>query len=232
MDERTRNREWRHDRRMKPPRTGMPGAPHKAADEMQALARVFASASPAEEPKTPLERYGPILIWCCAGLLVIAIASFIAYLSLRPAKAREAYTHGERLANAGKYREAIAYFDQAVALDSNFTDAYYARASAYSALGEDSEVVQDLNQVLKMRPNFIEAYFRRGSLYNKLGEFQRAIEDLDKAIALKPDYAAAYELRSVAYRHLGDYPGSEADSRKAKELQSSLAEIARRPSAR
>ncbi|MEO7143604.1 MAG: tetratricopeptide repeat protein [Bryobacteraceae bacterium] len=198
---------------------GAAGAPensHKAADEMQALANVFSSGRPGgDRTESSMQRLRPIAIWSGAGLLVVVIGCFIVYMSSRPGKAREAYAGGERLVTQGKYKEAVALFDEAVAFDSGYAGAYYARAAAYGALGEDSNVVRDLNTVLRLRPDFVDAYFRRGAIYNKRGEYRRAAGDFTKVISARPDYGNAYAQRAAVYMSLKDYPHAIADYEKA-----------------
>lgn len=210
------DRERRHRAEARPQ---PPGAGRNAADEMQALAKVFAAGNAARPSKTPWVSRRSILVLFGVALIVIAVAGAAVYFPLRRAQARDAYDHGQRLMTVGKYREAIVYFDRATGLNSNFADAAYARALAYTALGQDPKVLPDLNRVVDLRPDFAEAYFHRAAIYNRRGEFERAIKDLAKVIALKPEYGPAYALRGAVYRSLGDYQQAISDYTRAIQAQ-------------
>jgi tetratricopeptide (TPR) repeat protein len=174
-----------------------PGSSTNAADEMQALSRAFAAGSHDRAADSPLKRYRSILIWCGVGLLVIAGASVTAYLFLRSAEARDAYTNGQRLAAAGKYREAIVYFDRATSLDANLADAYYARASIYSKRGEFRNAIEDLTKLIALKPGYGKAYALRGAAYRSLSNYPNAITDLARAIQLQPAADNYFERASV-----------------------------------
>lgn len=230
MDERRRNREAARLRGLFRD-TAPPGAGINAAKEMDALAQAFSTGRAGQEPEPLIRRYRTILIWCCAGLLLIAASSIAAYFALRPAEAQNAYDAGQRLSTAGRYREAIVYFDRATGLDPKFVDAYYARALAFAALGQESEELLDLNRVLKAHPDSADALFRRATIYERRGDSQKAIQDLDRVIALRPEDGPSYAARGAACKSLRNYHRAIADYTRAIQYQPTVNSYLERASA-
>ena len=95
----------------------------------------------------------------------------------RPAPAEAAlspYDLGLREARAGRQREAIAAFRQAVLLDRRNAAAHRALGDAYAALGEWREAVDAFEQAARLAPDDAETYQKLGRSYAKLRETDAA----------------------------------------------------------
>lgn len=68
---------------------------------------------------------------------------------------------------------------QAIHLDPNFAEAYYARSIWQKT---EKLSIQDLTQAIRVNPNFADAYYKRGLLYYKSGNTKAALEDINYAI--------------------------------------------------
>ena len=94
------------------------------------------------------------------------------------------YSRAVRLlpaANPGRYSEAIASYDRAIAINPNYSDAYYNRGLAYGNSGNLSKSIFDFNKAIEINPNDSDIYIARGSAYYKTKEYNRAWEDVRKA---------------------------------------------------
>jgi len=109
-----------------------------------------------------------------------------------------------------KYDEAIQEFDQAIAIDSKFAEAYKGRGLAYFWKRDVDRGIEEFNYAIRLNPNDAEAYKDRGftsyqvkSIWYTvtINDIDRAIADLSAAIRIKPDYAEAYVLRARLYSH-------------------------------
>jgi len=118
----------------------------------------------------------------------------------------------------GKYDDAIACFDKAIALNPNYALAYNWRGIAYDSKGEVDRAIADYTKAIALAPNVATAYTNRGVAYGGKGGYDRAIADFDEAITLNPNDANAYNNRGLAYKKKGDKEQAIADYRKALEI--------------
>jgi tetratricopeptide (TPR) repeat protein len=97
--------------------------------------------------------------------------------------ADDAFLLGVDKAIAGNLQEAIAYYDQAIHLNSNYAQAYLGRGDARA---DKKGAIADYDQAIRLNPNFVIAYVNRGVSRANLGDFKGAIADYDQADNLNP----------------------------------------------
>jgi tetratricopeptide (TPR) repeat protein len=106
---------------------------------------------------------------------------------------------------AGKYNDAIARFDNALAstdemlLLNNRAKIYLYRGTSHYLLKQYNHAVPDFTKAIELDPNDADAYNNRGSAYQDLGEYDQAIQDYSKSIELDPNSAVAYNNRGTVY---------------------------------
>ncbi len=115
----------------------------------------------------------------------------------------------------GFYEGAIADFNQAIRLDSDYADAYYGRGNAYRRQGNYERAIADYTQAIRLDSNYAGAYVLRGNAYYDQGNYERAIADYTEALRLNPNYAYAYNSRGLAYYNQGNYERAIADYNQA-----------------
>lgn len=102
----------------------------------------------------------------------------------RPAAAPASpYETGLSEARAGRQREAVAAFRQAVLLERGNAAAYRALGDAYAALGEWREAVDAYEQAARLAPDDAETYQKLGRSYTKLRETAAAEAPRETAAA-------------------------------------------------
>ena len=79
---------------------------------------------------------------------------------------------------------AVADFNQAINISSNYPGIYNNRGLARHDLKDYQGAMADFNQALLLNPNFPEAYQNRAITHNALGDKQGAISDLNAAANL------------------------------------------------
>jgi protein involved in polysaccharide export with SLBB domain len=114
----------------------------------------------------------------------------------RPAPAEPAlapYDLGVREARAGRQREAVAAFRQAVILDRRNAAAYRGMGDAYAALGDWRASVDAYEQAARLDPDDAETYQKLGRSYAKLRETNpaEAAADGTSAAGARPTPTAA-----------------------------------------
>ena len=104
------------------------------------------------------------------------------------------------------YQKAIAEFDQAIELESEYVDAIYYRGRSYLFLNELEKAIADFSLAIEIDPTYVDAYERRADSYaiqedETLINF--AIEDYATVIQLDPQNAYAYGQRGRLYFQTG-----------------------------
>jgi tetratricopeptide (TPR) repeat protein len=109
--------------------------------------------------------------------------------------AEVAHRQGGALHNRGRHEEALASYDQAVTLRSDFPEALNNRGVTLFELKRPAEALASYDKALALRPDYAAALYNRG---NALLHFERpaeALEAYDKALTLRPDHAATLNNR-------------------------------------
>ncbi len=163
------------------------------------------------------------------AVFVIGWAAWIYHLPIpsTPDAAIEAAARASALSDQQDYRGAVAEYDAAIAVDSDYAAAYRGRAIArLLAANPDyrttraitdpggkaaDEAVRDAERALDLQegPDFLGVSFLAlEALYR--GEFQEAIDRADEAIGLNPDVPDVRFLKSAAEVALGDLDAAKA----------------------
>ena len=106
--------------------------------------------------------------------------------------------HGWACLDKGKYDDAIADFDKAIALDPNDAAAYGNRGNAYYSKGEVDRAIADYTKAIALDPKLVQARYNRGIAYRKKGDKEQAIADFRKALEIDPsDQDAKNSLKQL-----------------------------------
>lgn len=129
-----------------------------------------------------------------------------------------AVAHGRK----HEWREAIALYDEVLALDPGFSDAQFNRATAYDALGEVRRAESDYVAVGLRTPNDPELWLNLSRTRARLGRFAEALADAERASALAPKLAGLADARWQALVGLGRLDDANAlkPDRKLEEVVS------------
>ena len=94
--------------------------------------------------------------------------------------------HGRACLDKGKYDDAIADYDRAIALDPKDATAYTNRGVAYGRKGRVNRAIADYDKAIALDANVALAYTNRGVAYGRKGWVDRAIADFSKALEINP----------------------------------------------
>lgn len=146
----------------------------------------------------------------------------------------DALTVAEDHVAAGRYREAIAAFEKAIALDAAARERHsptlaslHARIAAITFLDvtlnrkpatELNAALADADKALTFAPNDRDTLDTRGQIRLALGQIDLAFTDLDRAITLGINAAGTYYARGRAHELKGNRDPAIADYRIALEL--------------
>jgi tetratricopeptide (TPR) repeat protein len=115
----------------------------------------------------------------------------------------ELFTKGRDLAASGKCREAIPYFDQAIAANPRYWKAYSDRGRCLASLGQQDRGLQDLDRAVELAPNDMSPYFNRAGLKADAGDGDGALADLDQSVKLDPMNPASRGARAGLFEATG-----------------------------
>jgi tetratricopeptide (TPR) repeat protein len=139
----------------------------------------------------------------------------------------DAETHNNRgnaLRDLRRYAEALASYDQAIALRPDYAAAHSNRGNALRDLRRHEAALASYDTAIALQPDLAEAHNNRGNALGDLGRYEAALASYDKAIALQPDYAQAHYNRGNALLDLGRSEAALASYDKAIALKPDLGE--------
>ncbi len=119
----------------------------------------------------------------------------LAYTADRP-EARTAL--GTFQARVGRYEEAQAAFEQALALDPDHLPAYLNAADALRLQGRDADAQRMLEQGLARAPKSAPLHHALGLSLVRQGDYAKALRELELAARLAPDEARYTYVYAVA----------------------------------
>ena len=127
--------------------------------------------------------------------------------------------NGYNLLHAEKYHEAIAEFDQAIALKPGFPNAYYNRGICYMSLKDYGRAIADFSRAIERKPDYADAYNNRGTCYRCQGDDPQAISDYARVIELAPDHSDVRKHIGLALIRVGKSREAILHLRKGLELK-------------
>jgi tetratricopeptide (TPR) repeat protein len=102
------------------------------------------------------------------------------------------FNKGALLSTYGNNKAAVRYFQKAIALDPNFSKAYFSQGVSYGQMGQYPKAIAQINMALKMEPQNGLYYYGRGRVYLLWGDKAKAADDFKKAAELGDEDALNY----------------------------------------
>ena len=115
------------------------------------------------------------------------------------AEAEAHNTRGIGYCEKGAYDKAIATFEKAIDLKSDYVNAHYNLGLAYVKKGEVNKAWRAYYGAIQMKRNYAEAYNNRGIAHQLKGEMIYALQDYTMAIGLNQTLTEAYTNRGSLY---------------------------------
>jgi tetratricopeptide (TPR) repeat protein len=105
--------------------------------------------------------------------------------------ARSHVVRGQQFHIEGQIKHAIEEYSEAIRLDPNYVQAYYARADLLFSIENFEAAVEDYTNVGLLAPQDAGALYFRGLAYEKMGEYEQALRDYQNALQIDPTYPFA-----------------------------------------
>jgi Tfp pilus assembly protein PilF len=144
------------------------------------------------------------------GELADSEADFLRAIELNPNNSRPHQNYGQLLSTSlSRPVEAVAYLEQAVALDPLSLVARYLLGGALAEAGRVDEGIELLRSSIEANPDFRENYWRLATVYGwNEGRMDKAVRWYWQSIAFQPDPFMYTDLVTL-HLNLGDAPGAE-----------------------
>ncbi|WP_426957275.1 tetratricopeptide repeat protein [Muricoccus radiodurans] len=162
------------------------GDPQRAATRLEALA----ARTPGTAARAAI--FGQAgQAWTVAGQPSRAYGAFTLALAITPNDVELLVDRAIAAAALGRFADALADADRAIAQDSSVAEPWVFRAAALRRLERPQEALRDIERALSLDPGNPEALLERGILRQLAGDEAGARADWESVIAASPDSAAA-----------------------------------------
>jgi predicted O-linked N-acetylglucosamine transferase (SPINDLY family) len=139
--------------------------------------------------------------WFVRALVIGASGQAVAQEPHGAPQAAEALVNrGNRLRQQRRHDEALASFEQAIALEPDRAEAFLSRGNALQELRRIEEALASYDKVISLRPDHADAFYNRGIALMQLNRLEEALASYDRVIALRPDYVRAYNNRGNVFQ--------------------------------
>jgi len=128
---------------------------------------------------------------------------------LMPRTAAECYKRGNEAAERNQMAEASAYFEQAVKLDPDHSDARINLGNSLAIQGKWRQAADEFKRVLEKNPRDADAQVNLGNVLTELGEYREAVGHYEKASMIRPNHADTWNGLGLARVKAGDLKGAE-----------------------
>jgi len=115
----------------------------------------------------------------------------------QPNYARVYNRMGTEFLKAGKLKEALDAFQQALAADSGYAGAYNNLGVTYERLGQGDAQAQ-FERAVKLQPDFSHAHFNLARILIQKKQWDQAIAQLERTLQLDPKHVAALNMLGMA----------------------------------
>jgi len=155
--------------------------------------------------KSPGERY-PSFAALRAELEAAARTLSVAAIEAAP-QARESLAdlvnRGLSLSSLGRLDEALACYDQALALDPREKVVHNNRGNVLRQLGRVQQALASIDRALELDPSYADAWSNKGLLFTHAARYEEAIACYERALANDARDTTAWLARSYCLARLG-----------------------------
>ncbi len=121
------------------------------------------------------------------------------------------------LVKSKKYKEAIPFYEKAIAKNPEYSKAYYNRGIAYLNTKNYHNAIVDFKKTIEMEPKNTSAYYYVAYSSMKAKDYKSAVEYFSKTLEMDPAYKNVYLNRGISYLKMKDNDKAIPDFSKALE---------------
>jgi len=155
------------------------------------------------------------------AILFLSVSVIICLFACHKKDSEGFVKKGIAKAEKENYQGALDAFNQALELNPENKETYFARAFyAKENLGDYEGAMEDYNTVIEMdnNDNDARAYSQLGHVKTKMKDYKSAITDFEKALSLDPSDPYIYRNRALLFVEINNTPMICFDLKKSLEL--------------
>lgn len=109
------------------------------------------------------------------------------------------YNLGEMYFKQEEYKKAIAAYEKAIQIASDYAEAYCSLGRAYGKTGKCKKSKDSFERAIEINPNYAEAHYLLGVLAYNHKRYGKSMESIKRAVEINPKYAKAYSFLGLIY---------------------------------
>ena len=167
-------------------------------------------------------RQRKLIVGTVATIAVLSAGAYLwSYLASAPQRAEAEFKEGMSLMSPGRYPDAIQHFNRALAIKSQYPEAYLERANAHRMVGETDAALADYQAAADLKSSLVAAHNGIAMIYLDRKDTRHALEEFTKSLNLQPNTDAyyqrgqIYEAQGEHQKAIDDYDRAIADARDA-----------------
>jgi protein O-mannosyl-transferase len=142
----------------------------------------------------------------------------------RPDNARAHNNLGLALQQAGRTREAVEHYEQALQIKPDYADAHYNLGIVFFREGKLDDAIGHFEHALRISPDYTKAHYNLGIVFMQEGKLSDAIGHFEEALRIDPDYAKAHANLGTALARMGKNEEAAAQFEQALRINPDLIE--------
>jgi tetratricopeptide (TPR) repeat protein len=119
-----------------------------------------------------------------------------------------------------KYQSALIYFDRAIRLEANDSNAWGQRGRALLKLDRYEEALVSFKRAIELDPSYGWAWGQQGWILGELNRYEEALVSFERATEIDPEYRWAWNKRGWILGQLNRYEEALVSFERATELDS------------
>ncbi|HEX7174208.1 MAG TPA: tetratricopeptide repeat protein [Pyrinomonadaceae bacterium] len=138
---------------------------------------------------------------------------------------KASYDLGVRYGLAGRYKEAMEAFREAILYKPTYADAHFGLGHAYYDAGRFKEAAEAFMQAVALNPKDFDSIVYLGASRFRQGLYEQAVEAFKRAILIKPKSADVRYNIANAFHRMGRYEPAATYYADIKSLRPATAEL-------
>ncbi|MFN5169969.1 MAG: tetratricopeptide repeat protein [Cyclobacteriaceae bacterium] len=152
-----------------------------------------------------------------------AISNFRRANRIDPGAPITSYVLGYTYSYINNMDSCLYFMNRALAIDSNYTNAYFYYAYAAHLKGMSDEALRFYDKTIEADPNETVAYYNAGVLLSDIGRQEDAIRYYENSLKVNPDYCNSHNNLGVLYQDFKRDEDAERSYKKAIECDPKFA---------